>query len=436
MKKISTQLSTLCFISFCMLVTCFAHAKKEELNKVVAIVDSSAILESDVQEYLKTIQSKANNDKQSLPSERALRTQIIDKLINEAIILELAEKMGVIITDEELDQTIENIATKQANMSVEELIKQLSSDGVSFESYRESIRKQLVSNQVLQASLRRRIKISEQEVDNLLTAMKEQTNNQVEYHLGHILIAFPPEPSQEDLDKAKTRAEKVIELLKNGGDFNKIAIASSGDDKALSGGDFGWKTINEMPTLFAEVVDGQDKGGVFGPIRTGLGFSIVKILDIRGKEVVEVEEVKARHILIETSLIVSEAKAESMLQEFLDKIKAGEADFAELAKQYSDGPSGAQGGDLGWSDPEKYDAAFRDALATLDINEYHKPFRSSFGWHIVQLTGRRTLDASEQLNENKAYQILYKSKYDMESARWLKETRERSYIEVFEQDDN
>lgn len=430
------KLSTLCFISICMLVTFVAQAKKEELNKVVAVVDSSAILESDVREYLKTIKSKANSDQQSLPSEKALRTQIIDKLINEAIVLELADKMGVIITDEELDQTIENIATKQANMSVDELIKQLSADGVSFESYRESIRKQLISNQVLQANLRRRIKITDQEVENLLTAMKAQTNNQVDYHLGHILIAFPAEPSQEDLDKAKKRAEKVIELLKNDGDFSKIAIASSGDDKALSGGDFGWKNINEMPTLFAEVVDGKDKGEVFGPIRTGLGFSIVKILDIRGKQVVEVEEVKARHILIEPSVIVSEAKAESILQGFLDKIKAGEADFAELAKEHSDGPSGAQGGDLGWSDPEKYDAAFRDALATLEVDEYHKPFRSSFGWHIVQLTGRRTLDASQQINENKAYQMLYKSKYDMESARWLKETRERAYIEVFEQEDN
>lgn len=428
------KLSTLCFISVCMLISLFAQAKKEELNKVVAVVDSSAILESDIQDYLKTIKSKANTDNQDLPSEKALRTQIIDKLINETIILELAEKMGVVITDEELDQTINNIATKQANMSVEDLIKQLAADGVTFDSYRESIRKQLISNQVLQASLRRRIKISEQEVENLLSVMKEQTNNQVDYHLGHILIAFPTEPTQDDLDKAKARAEKVIQLLKDDGDFGKIAIASSGDDKALSGGDFGWKNINEMPTLFAEVVDGKDKGDVFGPIRTGLGFSIVKILDIRGKQIVEVEEVKARHILIEPSLIVSEAKAESILQGFLDKIKAGDADFAELAKEHSDGPSGAQGGDLGWSDPEQYDAAFKDALATLKVDEYHKPFRSSFGWHIVQLTGRRTLDASQQINKNKAYQILYKSRYDMESARWLKETRERSYIEVFEED--
>jgi peptidyl-prolyl cis-trans isomerase SurA len=187
-----------------------------------------------------------------------------------------------------------------------------------------------------------------------------------------------------------------------------------------------------MPTLFSEIVDGQEKGSIFGPIRTGLGFSIVKLVDIRGRKTMEVEEVKASHILIKPSIILSEAKAEALLQDFVDKLTAGEADFAELAKEYSEGPTSVRGGDLGWSEPSKYDPAFAEALASLDIDEVHKPFRSSFGWHIAKLTGRRTLDATEQMNENRVYQLLYNRKFGMEGARWIKELRDEAYIEVLE----
>ena len=266
--------------------------------------------------------------------------------------------------------------------------------------------------------------------------MKEQTNNDVEYNLGHILIEFPQNPTQKDMNDSKVRAEKVIELLNNGSDFNRIAIASSGDESALQGGDLGWKNINELPTLFSELIDGKDKGSIFGPIRTGLGFSIVKILDIRGREVVEVEEVRARHILITPSIILSEAKAEQMLQGFLDQIAAGEADFADLAKEHSDGPTSVRGGDLGWSDPKSWDPAFRDMIASLKVGEYSTPFRSSFGWHIAQLEERRTLDATKQMNENKAYQMLFNRKFGAEAANWIKETRDDAYIEVFDLGDS
>jgi len=335
------------------------------------------------------------------------------------------------ISDAQLDETISNMA-QESNLTLEEFRQSIVSDGVGYEKYRESIRTEMISGEVRRSAVGRRIYISPQEISNLLNVMKEQTNDNVEYNLGHILIEFPADPSQEDMATSKSRADKVIELLNSGSDFARIAIASSGDDTALEGGDIGWKSINEMPTLFSEVVDGKDKGAVLGPIRTGLGFSIVKILDIRGKEVVEIEETKSRHILIEPSIILSEAKAEELLQGFLDKINAGEADFAELAKEHSDGPTSVRGGDLGWVDPNTYDPAFRDVLATLNIDEYHKPFRSSFGWHLVQLTGRRTLDATQQMNTRKVQNILYNRKFGMESARWMKETRDEAYIEILE----
>ncbi|MCH2056802.1 MAG: peptidylprolyl isomerase SurA [Thalassotalea sp.] len=411
------------------------QAKEVALDKVVAIVNSGVVLESEVKELLQNIKDNAEKNGQSLPSDRALRTQVMDKLINDSLVLQMGERMGVQVSDAQLDDTITNMA-KENNLTLTQFRDAIVADGMDYEKYRETVRTELITGEVRRASVRRRVSITPQEIGNLLTEMKAQTNQDVEYNLGHILIEFPPEPTQADMNAAKERADKVIELLNNGSDFGKIAIASSGGPNALEGGDMGWRGINEMPTLFSEIVDGKNKGEVFGPIRTGLGFSIVKILDIRGRQVVEIEEVNARHILIEPTIILSEAKAEEMLQGFLKQIEAGEADFAELAKEHSDGPTGVRGGELGWNDPKSYDPAFRDALATLDIDQYHKPFRSSFGWHLVQLTGRRMLDATKQMNENRAAQILYNRKFGMESARWMKETRDEAYIEIFEQDAN
>ena len=411
-----------------------SFAEEVELDHIAAVVNSNVVLESEVKDLIKSIVDQAKKNNQTLPSDRALRVQVVDKLINDSIISELGERMGIQISDAQLDETLTNMA-KENGQTLESFRDVLVSEGENYEKYRENVRKELISGEVRRASLRRRIYISPQDVVNLLTVMKEQTSADVEYRLGHILIEFPSDPSQEDINAAKTRAEKVIELLESGSDFTNIAMTSSGGSKALEGGDLGWKSINEMPTLFSNIVDGKDKGSVFGPIRTGLGFSIVKLVDIRGRQIVEVEEVRASHILIEPSIILSETKAESMLQELADKLNAGEADFAELAKEYSEGPTAVRGGDLGWSDPSKYDPAFSNALASLDIDEIHKPFRTSFGWHIAKLTGRRTLDATNQMNENRAYQILYNRKFGMEGARWIKELRDEAYIEVIESDE-
>ena len=410
-----------------------AQAQEEQLDKVAVIVNGGVVLESEVQDLLENIKKQAKTNNQSLPSDNALRTQVMDKLINDSLILQIGERMGVQVSDAQLDQTIENMA-KENKLTLSQFRQAIISDGENYEKYRENVRTELISGEVRRNSVRRRIYISPQEVSNLLALMKEQTSNDVEYQLGHILIEFPSDPTQADMTASKDRADKVIELLNEGSDFKKIAIASSGGANALEGGDLGWKNINEMPTLFSELIAGKDKGTVVGPIRTGLGFSIVKVLDIRGRQIVEVEEVKASHILIKPSIILSEEKAQAQLQGLLDKIEAGEATLADLAKEYSEGPTSVRGGDLGWADPTSYDPAFQDALASMKVGEYHKPFRSSFGWHIIQLNDRRMVDATSQMNQNRVYQILYNRKFGEESARWIKETRDEAYIEIFEQD--
>jgi len=408
-------------------------AVEVELDRVAAVVNSGVVLESEVKDLITSITLQAKKNNQTLPSDRALRVQVMEKLINDAIILQLGERMGVQISDAQLDETLANMA-KENKQSLEAFRQAIISDGLDYEKYRENIRNELISGEVRRASLSRRIYISPQEVANLLTVMKEQTNADIEYRLGHILIEFPNNPKQADISAAKVRAEKVLELLNSGSDFTNIAMTSSGGANALEGGDLGWKTINEIPTLFSELVDGQEKGSIFGPIRTGLGFSIVKLVDVRGRQTMEIEEVRASHILIKPSIILSEAKAEVLLQGFVDQLNAGKADFAELANKHSQGPTSVRGGDLGWKDPKSYDPAFSEALASLDIDEVHKPFRSSFGWHIAKLTGRRTLDATEQMNENRVYQLLYNRQFGMEGARWIKELRDEAYIEVLQTD--
>lgn len=409
------------------------QAEEEQLDKVAAIVNGGVVLESEIQDLLVNIKKQAKKNNQALPSDKALRTQVMDKLINDSLILQIGERMGVQVSDAQLDQTISNMA-QENKLTLAQFRQKVIDDGEDYEKYRENVRTELVSGEVRRNSVGRRIYVSPQEISNLLDLMKEQANHDVEYHLGHILIEFPSDATQADMTSSKERADKVIELLNSGSNFKKIAIASSGGANALEGGDMGWKSINEMPTLFSELIAGQDKETVVGPIRSGLGFSIVKILDIRGRKVVEVEEVKARHILIKPSIILSEEKAAAQLQDMLDQIEAGEATFAELAKEFSEGPTAVRGGDLGWADPTSYDPAFQDALATMKIDEYHKPFRSSFGWHIIQLNGRRMIDATSHTNRNRVYQILYNRKFGVESARWLKETRDEAYIEIFEQD--
>jgi peptidyl-prolyl cis-trans isomerase SurA len=428
MKKNVLSFITLTLALLCSTIT---NAKEVPLDKIVAIVDSGVVLESEVNALVDNVKRQAEKNNQPLPSERALRTQALEKLINDSILLQLGERMGIKISDAQLDQTLTKMA-QENGLTLEQFRQAIIADGNDYERYRESIRNEIITNEVRRAAVRNRIFISQQEVNNLIDMMKAQTNNNVEYHLGHILIEFPPEPTQDDINKAKERAEKVIELLKSGSDFAKIAIASSGASNALEGGDMGWMTINEMPTLFSEVVDGKSKGDIFGPIRTGLGFSIVKILDIRGRQKVEQEEVRASHILIKPSIILSEEKAKEKLAKILEDIKAGKATFEEMAKEYSEGPTAVKGGDLGWADPQIYDPAFRDALATMKEGEYHEPFRSSFGWHIVKLTGRRMIDATNQMNENRAYQLLYNRKFGVESARWMKEKRDEAYIEILE----
>ncbi|MEP1444824.1 MAG: peptidylprolyl isomerase SurA [Paraglaciecola sp.] len=409
------------------------EAAPELLDSVSVIVDQGVVLESQIAELVTVVKRNAAENNQTLPADRVLRTQAIEKLILDNLQMQMAERMGIQISDPQLEQTIANIANGE-KMSIAQFREKIAQEGVTYDTYREEVRKELILGEVRRANVRRRVYITQQEIDNLVKLIDEQGDQQAEYNLGHILIEFPVDPTDADIEQSKIRADKVLELLNKGSDFSKIATASSGGARALEGGDLGWMNINSMPTLFAEAIQDKSKDDLIGPIRSGAGFHILKIKDLRGIEKVEVEEINARHILIAPSIILSDEKAKKMLSEFREQVLAGEADFAELAKEHSADPGSAlKGGELGWSEPSKYVVDFRNALENLEIDEISQPVKTQYGWHIMQLLGKRVGDITEQRKQDKAYQLLFQRKFAEESDIWLREIRASAYIEVLPQ---
>lgn len=407
-----------------------AFAQTQLLDRVAVIVDQGVILDSEVAELVSEVKADAAANGQDLPSDKALRTQAIERLILKSLQVQMAQRMGIRVSDPQLDQTINNIAANQG-ITISFLREELLRQGISYDVYRENVREEMIMGEVRRANVRRRVFVTPQEIANLLEVMEQQGAEQAEYELGHILIGFPADQSDAGVAEARERAGKVLDLLKNGSDFARIAIAASSGSEALDGGSMGWMNINAMPTLFADSVQGKRKNDLIGPIRSGAGFHILKILDTRGIEIVEVEEVNSRHILIQPSIILSEERAQEMLKEFKEQVLAGDADFAELAKEHSADPGSAlRGGELGWSDPNIYVPEFKQALANLTPGEYSDPVRTTHGWHLIQLIERRVDDATEQRKEDKAYQLLFNRKFAEESENWLREMRDTAYIEL------
>lgn len=407
----------------------------ELLDRVAVIVNQNVILENQIQKAINNLKQQAARNNQELPSDKALRVQVTEKLILNALQQQMAERIGLQVSDAQVQQAAENIA-KEQKLSLASFREYLINQGEDYEAFLDQLKQELTANEVKRAMVSRRVYVSEQEIEGLVTLLKERGKQSEEYHLGHILIGLPSSPNVDDIDGAKTRAEKVLELLKDESkDFKKVAIGASSGPRALEGGDLGWMNINEMPTLFAEAVSGQVKGSLIGPIRSGAGFHILKIFDIRGRQTVEKFEVNARHILIQPNVILSDGKAKNMLNTLYDELKQGEGDFEAYARENSDDPgSAAKGGELGWADPEMYVPAFKNALAELEPGEYSKPFKSVHGWHLVQLIDRRTRDATETAYEDHAYRMLFNRKFNEEAETWLRELREQAYVEVLGKD--
>lgn len=427
MKKFAVFCSAAALIASSFLLNSTVQAQ-QILDRVVVVVDDGVVLQSQIDQLIKQVKSGQNFNVSNAPSDEVLETQAIERLVLQEIQLQMADRMGIQVDDSQLEQAISSVASNQ-NMTTAELREKTVNSGMSWAAYRENVRNEIIIQQVQRAAVQQRVSITPQEVNNLVKLINENQEVQTEYRLAQILIGVNSGAPQAELEKAKERANVVLELLESGSDFSDLAVRSSSGTAALDGGDMGWMTINGMPTLFAEAVEGKAVGEIVGPIRSGIGFHILKVQDKRGEQTVEVEEVKARHILIKPSVILSDNKAKEMLNQYREQIISGEKTFAELAREHSADPgSASRGGDLGWARPDKYAPEFKQKVETLDTDTISEPFRTQFGWHIVEVTDRRIQDATQENKQERAYQMLFSRKFREELDNWQQEIRDQAYI--------
>ncbi|BCU92003.1 MULTISPECIES: peptidylprolyl isomerase SurA [Yersinia pseudotuberculosis complex] len=410
-----------------------AFAAPQEVDKVAAVVDNGVVLQSDIDGLLQSVKMNAQQSGQQVPDDSTLRHQILERLIMDNIQLQMAKKMGITITDQALDKAIADIAA-QNRMTLAQMRSRLAADGLSYDTYREQIRKEMLTSEVRNNEVRRRITILPQEVESLAKQMGNQVSGDTELNLSHILIPLPENPTQQQVDQAEDLANKLVADIKGGADFGKLAIANSADSQALKGGQMGWGKLQELPSLFAERLQSARKGEIVGPIRSGVGFHILKVNDMRGADqTISVTEVNARHILLKPSPMMTDEQARAKLEAAAAEIKSGKTSFATIAKEISQDPGSAmQGGELGWASPDIYDPAFRDALMKLKKGEISAPVHSSFGWHLIQVVDTRQVDKTDAAQKERAYRMLFNRKFAEEAQTWMQEQRAAAYVKILD----
>ncbi|GGY80753.1 chaperone SurA [Cellvibrio zantedeschiae] len=404
-------------------------AKSVGLDRVVAIVDEDVVLESELNDRLQAVLSRLKGQYSQLPEEDVLRKQVLEQLIVERIELGLAKRYEIKVEEDEVDQAIDRIREKN-KMTKEELAVDLRRQGLSLAGLRTQIRNELTINHLQQGVVSSRIKVSPQEIDNFLASSDGKFATSPDYHIGHILIAVPGSADADTIAAAEKKAKDIHQKLQAGADFAQMAIANSNDQAALQGGDIGWRKLAQLPELFGNQLAGLKTGDVTAPFRSGAGFHILKNIEQRGGGQQLIEQTHARHILIKTSEIMDDNQAREKLLVLKDKIEKGE-DFAKLAKQNSeDTGSVLSGGDLGWSTPGMFVAAFEEALANTPLGKISRPFKSQFGWHILQVLERRKEDMSEQMKRNQAQNVIRSRRFDEEFQLWLTQIREEAFVEI------
>ncbi|EJL93943.1 peptidylprolyl isomerase SurA [Pantoea sp. BIGb0393] len=410
-----------------------AFAAPQVVDKVAAVVNNGVVLESDVDDMMRTVKSQAQQANQQLPDDNTLRHQILERQVMDNIILQMGEKAGVQISDQQLDQAIQNIAA-QNRMSLDQLRSRLAYDGMNYNVYRAQIRKEMMIAEVRNNEVRRRVTILPQEVDTLAAQVGAQNSQGTELNISQILLPLSENPTQQQVDDQETLARQLVAQLKSGADFGKLAVTYSADPQALKGGNMGWGKIEELPTLFSQALSTAKKGDIVGPIRSGVGFHILKVNDLRGESKnISVTEVHARHILLKPSPILTDAQAQAKIEQIAADIQSGKTTFAAAAKQFSDDPGSAnQGGDLGWASPEIYDPAFRDALLKLQKGQVSQPVHSSFGWHLIQLLDTRQVDKTDAAQKERAYRMLFNRKFAEEAQTWMQEQRASAYVKILD----
>lgn len=412
-----------------LLASSVVHAEVVPLDRVVAIVDNDVVMQSQLDQRLREVRATIQKRGAPLPPEHVLTQQVLERLIIENIQLQIGDRSGVRITDEELNQAMGTIAQRN-NMSLDQFRAALAHDGLSYDEAREQVRREMIISRVRQRRVAERIQVSEQEVQNFLASDLGKIQLSEEYRLANILIPVPDSASPETVQAAARQAQEMYQQLKQGADFGQLAVSRSAGDNALEGGEIGWRKAAQLPSPFDSMVGTLAVGDVTEPVRTPGGFIIIKLEEKRGGSKMLRDEVHVRHILLKPSEIRSEEETQRLAEKLYERIQAGES-FSELAKKYSEDPgSKLNGGDLNWVDPESLVPEFREVMNNAPQGQVTKPFRSPFGWHVLEVLGRRATDSSDKFREQQAAQTLRARKYDEELQAWLRQIRDEAYVEI------
>ncbi|MET0045528.1 MAG: peptidylprolyl isomerase [Candidatus Thiodiazotropha sp. 6PLUC3] len=418
------------FILLSLLITSSASLSAvKELDYIVAIVNDDVIAKSELDNKTREMLAQMTQKPTNLPPMQILQEQILERMIAKRLQLQAADRLGLRVDDATVTKAISNIAETN-KITLLQLRETLEADGIRFPLFREQLREDILINRLKQKEVINRINITEQDIKNFLAREMGSSRQRTAVRHFHILIATPEGASPQDVQQAKKQASEIHEQLTQGADFNELAIRYSDGRQALEGGDLGWVETSRIPSLFTSVVDEMDSGSISEPIRNASGFHIVKLAEVKGGQKMIINQTHARHILINTNEIVSDDEARQRLETLRDRIINGDL-FETLARSHSDDKASAiKGGDLGWTNPGDLVAQFEEQMNALELNQISEPFKSQFGWHIVQPLERRQHDSTEEVIKNKARQEIQKQKSEEAIELWLRRLRDEAYVEV------
>jgi peptidyl-prolyl cis-trans isomerase SurA len=409
-----------------------AHATHgASLDRVVAVINDGVVLESELNEQIAEITQRLHSQNVALPEASVLREQVLERLVLEEVQEQHADRAGIVVSDEQVNAALQDIAARN-KVSFDQLPEKLASEGLVYADYRKNLRREIRRQMLRTRDVVQRINISPRELDQYIERQKNTASANNEYNVAHILVAVAQDASPTQLAAARKKAEDVAERAAKGEPFSQLAVTYSDSQTALEGGALGWLKGPSLPTFLADVVPRMKPGQVSEILQTGSGFHLVRLNEVRSVTTAQIiKQTHLRHILLKTSEVEDDATVQQKLATMRAQILAGTADFAVLAKTSSADPGSAiEGGDLGWTALETFVPEFARQADALKDNEISAPFKTQFGWHIVQLLGRRDFDNTATAEREQAYGQLRESRVDEATEIWLQQLRDEAYVEL------
>jgi peptidyl-prolyl cis-trans isomerase SurA len=400
------------------------------LDRIAAVVNDGVVLTSELDEQTEEVIARLRQQNTELPPRNVLRQQILERLVVEEIQMQRAERLGIQVSDEMLNGALDDVAQRN-NISFADLPRELERQGVDYRVYRDEIRKQLTLQLLRQRDVIGRINISPRELDQAMARQESAPDLNSEYNVSHILVSVPVTASPEQLQARETRAKEVFDKAKGGQDFAQLAVSYSDSTTNIEGGSLGWRKGSQLPSIVGDLIAKMKPGDVSDPIRTPSGFHLFRLNEVRGgTQQTVVSQVHARHILLRTNELEDDQTVEQKLATIRKRILEGGEDFGAIAAVTSQDPgSGAQGGDLGWAGPGTFVPEFEQQLDQLKENDISQPFKTQFGWHIIQLLGRRVHDATQDKIRQQVFAQLRESKAEEETELWLRRLRDEAFVD-------